>query len=47
MKVNKWLSTNLATNLIYDDDILIEKDGKIAPSIQFRQLFGAGLSVNF
>lgn len=47
MKVNKWLSANLATNLIYDDDIKIEKDGKVAPRIQFKQLFGAGLSVNF
>lgn len=47
MKVNKWLSANLATNLIYDDDIEIEKDGKLAPRIQFKQLFGAGLSVNF
>lgn len=47
MKVNKWLSANLTTNLIYDDDIKIEKDGKLAPRIQFKQLFGAGLSVNF
>ncbi len=47
MKVNKWLSANLATNLIYDDNIEIEKDGKMAPRIQFKQLFGAGLSVNF
>lgn len=47
MKVNKWLSANLATNLIYDDNIEIEKDGRMAPRIQFKQLFGAGLSVNF
>lgn len=54
MKVNKYLSANFVTNLIYDDDILIPLDrnddgivdGK-GRRIQLKQMFGAGLSVKF
>lgn len=50
MKVNSWLSANLTTNLIYDDDINIrvgtdEAGNPIAgPRTQFKQVLGAGLS---
>lgn len=48
MKINDFLSANLITNLIYDDDILIPlEDGRIGKRIQFKQLFGAGLSLKF
>ena len=54
MKVNKWISANLSTNLIYDDDIDIvvseNVDGtprEVGPRVQFKQIFGAGLSVKF
>jgi hypothetical protein len=54
MKVNKYLSANLLTNLIYDDDIKVpvdrNDDGIIDGTgrrIQLKQLFGAGLSVKF
>ena len=43
MKVNEYLSANLVTQLIYDDDIRI--DGK--QRIQFMEMFGVGLSVKF
>lgn len=54
MKVNEYLSANLLTNLIYDDDIKVpidsNDDGVIDGTgrrIQLKQLFGAGLSVKF
>ncbi len=48
MKVNEWLSANLLTQLIYDDDIKIQdKDGNSAPMIQFMEMFGVGISVKF
>lgn len=48
MKINKYLSANLNTQLIYDDDIHIADDsGHISPRIQFKEIFGAGFSVKF
>ncbi len=54
MKINDYLSANLITNMIYDDDVNIavdnNDDGVIdstGPRIQFKQLFGVGLSVKF
>jgi hypothetical protein len=49
MKVNEWLSANLLTQLIYDDDIKIQnKDtGHAAPMVQFMEMFGVGLSFKF
>jgi hypothetical protein len=54
MKINKFLSANLITNLIYDDDIYVAVDrnedgifeGK-GRRIQLKQLFGAGFSYKF
>lgn len=52
LKVNQWLTTNFITQLIYDDDINIpiyndagEQVGA-GPRIQFKQLFGVGLTVS-
>ena len=54
MKINKYLSANLITNMIYDDDIYVAVDrnddgvfeGK-GRRIQLKQLFGAGFSYKF
>ncbi len=49
MKVNEYLSANLLTQLIYDDDIKIKnKDtGKSSPMAQFMEMFGIGFSFKF
>jgi len=54
MKVNKLISVNLNTNLIYDDNTKIgidkNNDGIIdsyGPRTQFKEIFGAGLSFKF
>jgi hypothetical protein len=49
MKINEYLSANLLTNLIYDHDILIPLDdlGNKGRRVQFKQLFGVGLTLKF
>ena len=49
MKVNEWLSANLITQLIYDDDVKIQdpETSKSAPMVQFMEMFGVGLSFKF
>jgi hypothetical protein len=54
MKVNKYISATLSTNLIYDDDVMItadkNNDGKAdfnGPRVQFKQVFGVGLAYKF
>ncbi len=54
MKINKWLSANLSTSLIYDDDISIDIDDnndgivdRSGPRVQFKELLGVGLSFTF
>jgi hypothetical protein len=54
MKINDYLSANLITNLIYDDDVKINvdknSDGIVearGPRIQFKEIFGLGLSLKF
>jgi hypothetical protein len=54
MKINDFLSANLITNLIYDDDIKIavdkNNDGIIentGPRVQFKEMFGLGLNLKF
>ncbi len=49
MKINEYLSANLMTQLIYDDDVKIldPNTGKSAPRVQFMEMFGVGLSVKF
>lgn len=47
-KINDWLSTNLTTNLIYDQDIAIPlEDGGFGPRVQFRQALGIGFTAKF
>lgn len=49
MKVNEYLSANFNTALIYDDDInYVNEQGEVmGPRIQFKEVFGAGLSYKF
>ncbi len=49
MKINDYLSSNLLTNLVYDDDILIplDNEGNKGKRVQMKQLFGVGLSYKF
>jgi len=45
MKVNKYISVNISTILIYDDKaIVVENSGKFSEIIQFRETFGIGLA---
>ncbi|MDD4142195.1 MAG: DUF3078 domain-containing protein [Bacteroidales bacterium] len=51
MKINKFLSANITTNLIWDSDILTtdtNDDGiKDAARVQFKELLGVGLTFSF
>lgn len=49
MKINEYLSANFLTNMIYDHDIMIPIDdqGNKGRRVQWKQLFGAGLSFKF
>lgn len=43
-KFNKYISANLTTNLVYDDDI---KSAGGGPKVQLRQMLGLGASYTF
>ncbi|MEQ9305015.1 MAG: DUF3078 domain-containing protein [Marinoscillum sp.] len=48
MKVNKVLSANLFTHLLYDEDIKMEtNEGTQEARVQFKSVFGVGLAYNF
>ncbi len=48
MKVNSFLSANIHTNLLYDNDIKRFEDGKKkGATVQFKEMIGVGLSYNF
>ncbi|MEM9325301.1 MAG: DUF3078 domain-containing protein [Bacteroidota bacterium] len=53
MKVNDWLTVNWQTQLIWDEDILIEEfdaSGELIsadPKVQFKSVFGVGLVYKF
>jgi hypothetical protein len=48
MKVNKWLSASVSLNMIYDDDIkTIEDNIEHGARVQFKEVFGIGLSYKF
>jgi hypothetical protein len=45
MKVNKFISTYVGVQTIYDHDIqIMDKDGKTGPRTQFKQTFGVGFT---
>lgn len=48
MAINKWFSTTLSTNMLYDNDVKIaQKDGTSGPRLQFKEVLGVGLQINF
>lgn len=49
MKINEYLSANITTNLIYDDDIKIITDDNSngGPRTQFKEMLGIGFAYNF
>ncbi|HRY99858.1 MAG TPA: hypothetical protein P5550_12450, partial [Bacteroidales bacterium] len=48
MKVNKFITANLSTQLLYDDDInIVDKNGDIGPRTQFKEIFGIGFAYKF
>lgn len=48
LKVNDFISANIGTQLVYDDDIKTLVDGgSKGPKIQFKEVFGLGFNVEF
>ncbi len=47
MDVNSWITASISTNMIYDDNVLILKDGKYEPRLQFQEILGIGLQFKF
>jgi len=49
MKVNKWLAASIQTQLIYDDDVMIQTEPTepAGPRTQFKELLGIGLTYKF
>ncbi|HEX7411343.1 MAG TPA: DUF3078 domain-containing protein [Bacteroidales bacterium] len=48
LKVNSFLTTNIGTQLIYDDNIdIMDKSGKKGPRTQFKEVLGVGLAYKF
>lgn len=50
MKVNDYLSANLITQMIYDNDVKIQGDDETlppSPGLQFMESFGVGLTFKF
>lgn len=44
----KYLSTNITTHLIYDEDINITRsDGSVGPATQFKHVIGLGMNFKF
>ncbi|MES2513272.1 MAG: DUF3078 domain-containing protein [Bacteroidota bacterium] len=52
LKVNKFISATLTTQLIYDDDIILlrntgDQKGTMGPDVQFKQVLGVGFTYKF
>jgi len=49
MKVNEFISANISTHLLYDDDIdYLDTEGvSQGPKVQFKEILGVGFSVKF
>ncbi|MFI3318927.1 MAG: DUF3078 domain-containing protein [Rikenellaceae bacterium] len=46
LKINKWLSAFVTTNLVYDDTInILREDGTSGPALQFKELLGIGVQL--
>ncbi len=54
MKINKFLSANILTNMLYDDNTHVRYDSNgdgvldsEGPKLQFKEIFGLGINVKF
>jgi len=49
MKINKYLSANISTHIMYDDDIAsVDAEGNPGgPKVQFKEILGVGFSYKF
>ena len=48
MKVNEYISVNAGVQLLYDDNVILQKsNGRVGPGLQLRQIFGAGFTYKF
>lgn len=48
MKINQYLSANISTHLIYDDDVMIKNsEGIMGARVQFKEIFGIGFAYKF
>jgi hypothetical protein len=48
MKVNKFISATISTQLLYDHDIdIIDNNGNVGPRTQFKEVLGVGLNYKF
>lgn len=48
MKINKFLTTTITTQTVYDQDVKIERsDGTEGPALQFKEVLAIGLSFKY
>ncbi len=48
LKVNNWLSVDLSTELLYNDDVMItDKNGNTGPRTQFKEMFMLSIGYAF
>lgn len=48
MAINKWFSTTITTNMIYDNDTkILQKDGTKGPRLQFKEALALGFQITF
>ncbi len=52
MKINKFISANLSTSLIYDDDLRIaimreDENARTGARVQFKEVFTLGIQYQF
>lgn len=48
LRVNKYISSSISTQLIYDDDIDIARDnGTVGPALQYKQVINVGFILQF
>ena len=47
LKVNKWLSTTINAQTVYDDDVMIKTSNGEGPRTQFKEVIGVGIAYTF
>jgi len=45
LNINQYLVTTISTNLIYDEDIMVQReDGTVGPAVQFKEVLAVGFN---